>query len=315
MNVIKPRKQLGKKNLLLIRNLKEDEIKITEENGHNERIEYNSKEDIIVKTVVENDIVFKKHNVKEIEEVIKIDEEKEEKGEKEGKGGGGKGREEEEGEEKGIVNGINENKFGIKMNISPTLSVIINDYDDDIKGDDNVSTHFHSPMNVHNVIGTVSANNSPKNTKLSPKSLSNLHIEATVLQIIDVLSVIESTEWVVLLIRETLHGKSEGNELQINVILRREESLLYCNKLLNCLIDILLKSEEKEYNLMLKIKGKRTSKEQIVAIVVTIAVFCQAHPPFAIDHLSILLPYLKVRTYACISHLLFLILFCFIFIY
>ena len=184
---------------------------------------------------------------------------------------------------------------GALLNL-PSLSVIIHDYDDDMKENTSLETYDITtfPVNVHNEIGTVSANSSPKTTKTT-EFLLNAHIEATVLQIIDVLSVSESPEWAVLLIRETLHGNSEGNELQAHVKIRREESLIYCEKLLNCLVETLLKSEEKEENLMLKIKGKRSSKEQIVAIVVTIAVFCKAHPPFAIKHLSVLLPYLKVK--------------------
>ena len=178
----------------------------------------------------------------------------------------------------------------------PSLSVIIHDYNDDIKENTPLDMYDVTtiPVNVLNEIGTVSANSSPKTTKTS-EFLLNIHVEATVLQIVDVLSVSESSEWAVLLIRETLHGNSEGNELQSHVKIRREESLQYCELLLNCLIENLIKSEEKEENLMLKIKGKRSSKEQIVAIVVTIAVFCKAHPPFATKHLSVLLPYLKVN--------------------
>jgi len=41
------------------------------------------------------------------------------------------------------------------------------------------------------------------------------------------------------------------------------------------------------------LKGGRGLKDQLVACVVTLAVFCEAHPPLAARHLAALLPYLK----------------------
>ena len=142
---------------------------------------------------------------------------------------------------------------------------------------------------------------SGSNVKYSENEILNTHIDATVLQMVEVLSCSESPEWAVLLIRETLHGKNDDtngiqilNKKQINK--KREESIIYCEKLMEGLIEILLKSEENNENLMEKIKGKRDMKEQIVAVIKTISIFCEAHPPFALKHLTVLLPYLKVRT-------------------
>ena len=142
---------------------------------------------------------------------------------------------------------------------------------------------------------------SGSNVKFSENEILNTHIDATVLQMVEVLSCSESSEWAVLLIRETLHGKNDDtngiqilNKKQINK--KREESIIYCEKLMEGLIEILLKSEENNENLMEKIKGKRDMKDQIVAVIKTISIFCEAHPPFALKHLTVLLPYLKVRT-------------------
>ena len=76
---------------------------------------------------------------------------------------------------------------------------------------------------------------------------------------------------------------------------RRLESLTHCESLVSTLVEMLLQTEERGVLIMQAIKGKKTPKEQIVAIINTIAVFCEAHPPFALPHLSTLLPYLKVR--------------------
>ena len=158
---------------------------------------------------------------------------------------------------------------------------------------------------------------SGSNVKYSENEILRTHIDATVLQMVEVLSCSESPEWAVLLIRETLHGKNDDtngiqilNKKQINK--KREESIIYCEKLMEGLIEILLKSEENNENLMEKIKGKRDMKEQIVAVIKTISIFCEAHPPFALKHLTVLLPYLKVRTkFVEVFLLLFLFLFLF----
>jgi hypothetical protein len=76
---------------------------------------------------------------------------------------------------------------------------------------------------------------------------------------------------------------------------RRAESLSHCERLVSTLIEMLFQAEERGEQFMDSIKGKKTPKDQVVAVIVTIAVFCEAHPPFALPHLSTLLPYLKVR--------------------
>jgi hypothetical protein len=152
------------------------------------------------------------------------------------------------------------------------------------------------------------------------------HIEATALQMVDVVweTVVgrlaagddTSQQWMVMLIRETLHGKREGDEAQGQVRARRLESLAHCEKLVGCLVEMLLRCEEQDPALVQVLAAKanaggggggsgggsggggmdpRSLKDQLVAVVVTIAVFCEAHPPFSARHLGVLLPYLKGR--------------------
>ena len=133
-----------------------------------------------------------------------------------------------------------------------------------------------------------------------------------------------SHQWLVLLIRETLHGKREGDEAQGQVKARRLESLAHCEKLVASLVEILLRCEEQDANLVAMLEAKhqtliqgtagvtggggtvgggpqaasqgavsRSLRDHLVAVVVTIAVFCEAHPPFSARHLTVLLPYLK----------------------
>ena len=140
-------------------------------------------------------------------------------------------------------------------------------------------------------------NNSPVPVPVSlgPQRALDLHVIATAHQIVDVMGDGSSSAWAIQLLREMLHGKREGNEFQNQVQGRRQESLIHCGRLVENLIEMLLKSEEREEVLMKAIEGKRTVQNHIVAVVVTMAVFVEAHPPFALPHLSILLPYLKVR--------------------
>ena len=140
-------------------------------------------------------------------------------------------------------------------------------------------------------------NNSPVPVPilLGPQRALDLHVTATAHQIVDVMGDGSSSTWLIQLLREMLHGKREGNEFQNQVQGRRNESLVHCGRLVENLIEMLLKSEEREEVLMKAIEGKRTVQNHIVAVVVTMAVFVEAHPPFAIPHLSILLPYLKVK--------------------
>jgi hypothetical protein len=63
--------------------------------------------------------------------------------------------------------------------------------------------------------------------------------------------------------------------------------------LVACLVEMLLRCEEEHPVLMEYISKKRTPKQQLVAVVVTISIFCEAHPPFSLKHIATLLPYLK----------------------
>jgi hypothetical protein len=149
------------------------------------------------------------------------------------------------------------------------------------------------------------------------------HIEATASQIVDVIASsdcdngIMSNEdkehsWLVEMLRGLLHdgtdstsqsssGMSTLNEKQIKV--RRASARNHCQQLVDCLMELLLQTEEAmqqsrddlkgQSNLKKNFRGDRSFSEQIVAIFVTLSAFCEAHPPYVIKHLLTLLPYLK----------------------
>jgi hypothetical protein len=75
---------------------------------------------------------------------------------------------------------------------------------------------------------------------------------------------------------------------------RRQQSLTHCEKIVASLVELLLKTEEGDALVHTYIHEKHKSKSTHIAdIIVAIAFFCEAHPPFVSKHLKTLLPYLK----------------------
>lgn len=142
--------------------------------------------------------------------------------------------------------------------------------------------------------------------RLTPKEVLKDHIRSTALQLVDLCAMStaaatsadatlhSSSEWMVSLLREVLHGSSEGDECTTQLRQRRNASFKYCEQIVACLIELLLCTEEQQTEIMqlLHVRNKEP-KAQCVSIICTIALFCTAHPPFISRHLSTLLPYLK----------------------
>jgi hypothetical protein len=82
-------------------------------------------------------------------------------------------------------------------------------------------------------------------------------------------------DWLVNLIREMLHGRSGGNETNKVVLQRRAVSEQHCKKLVDCLVEMLLKTEEDNTAIMSQIEGKRTKSLHVDLIIHTIALFSE----------------------------------------
>ena len=136
---------------------------------------------------------------------------------------------------------------------------------------------------------------------LSREQLRLGYFEAIALQIVDVVSAgalsVKSEEGVqeclVALVRETLHGKAEGDEAHTSSVTRRKQALRQCEELCKALVEVLLKVEEEDQALLNCFEHKRTKEEELVSAVQALSIFCTAHPPLLLPHLSSLLPYLK----------------------
>jgi len=134
------------------------------------------------------------------------------------------------------------------------------------------------------------------------QSARSEYIEHVAMQIIDVLSSstqestkseVDAYSTLTSLIQDVLHGKSDGDEANNAVLKRREQSAAHCIELVKALMEILLKLEEEDSGLQRLYAHRRTREVQLVSTIATIAVFCSAHPPLLLPHMSALLPYLK----------------------
>ena len=120
-----------------------------------------------------------------------------------------------------------------------------------------------------------------------------VHLEATAFQIVDVIhSLPETEDWMIKKVRDVLHGKKEGEDSSASMKKRRQESLSQCEKMVESFVEMLLQAEEKNSKIVNKLK-RMSLKDFVVGLIVTIAVFCKAHPPLLLPHLHTLLPYLK----------------------
>jgi hypothetical protein len=129
----------------------------------------------------------------------------------------------------------------------------------------------------------------------SPKIALREHVRSIALQLVDIAALDDTTaEWMVTLLRELLHGTSEGDDTAAALKQRRASSFKYCEQIVNALVELLLCTEEQQPEIVqqLRVKG-RDVKGQAACIINTIALFCQAHPPFIARQLAVLLPYLK----------------------
>jgi hypothetical protein len=118
------------------------------------------------------------------------------------------------------------------------------------------------------------------------------HLESTALQIVDVSNLLQDHSWVINVIRDTLYSKADGAGIPAAVVKRRQASLKHCNKLLKCLIELLIRCEE-GISACSTFAEKQPLQRKLVSTVVAISLFCKSHPPLFLPYVHVLLPYLK----------------------
>jgi hypothetical protein len=141
---------------------------------------------------------------------------------------------------------------------------------------------------------------SPCATKINEKNALCLFIETTSLQLLDLISspsFIENnnqTKMIEQLLRDLLHGKGVGDEVQQQIKQKRLLSISHCEKIVDYLMEYLLKCEEQDIITISEIESKQINRvDRILHVIILLSMFCDAHPPLVNKHLTTLLPYLK----------------------
>ena len=183
-----------------------------------------------------------------------------------------------------------------------------------------------APVTAPDPVQTCTQTQVPSPPKLSASRAMAMYVESAAFQLVDLATAAstDSTltdaatgaapsgarEWFISLVREVLHGESNGIEAHKQLKARRSASQRHCEKIVAALIEQLLSTEERTEKMMqnLKQRGKNDPKAHIIDVVTTIALFCEAHPPFISCHLSTLLPYLKRDTNFTTAEMSFLTL-------
>jgi hypothetical protein len=129
----------------------------------------------------------------------------------------------------------------------------------------------------------------------SIKDFNDFHFEFTALQLIEIALHESSHSWILALLQELLHGKATGNETSSAAKQRREAAYQHCYKIVSFMVELLLLIEENKHQAIKNFLSIRqfSSHEYKACIIATVALFCEAHPPFVSKHLLTFLPYLK----------------------
>jgi hypothetical protein len=129
----------------------------------------------------------------------------------------------------------------------------------------------------------------------SIKDFNDFHFEFTALQLIEIALHESSHSWILALLQELLHGKATGNETSSVAKQRRDAAYQHCYKIVSFMVELLLLIEENKHQAIKNFLSIRqfSSHEYKACIIATVALFCEAHPPFVSKHLLTFLPYLK----------------------
>lgn len=127
------------------------------------------------------------------------------------------------------------------------------------------------------------------------KDFKDFYVEFTALQLIEVSLMDVSHAWILTLLQELLHQKEKGNETSSTAKQRREASFQHCEKIVAFMKELLILIEENHHTAVINFLHARnfSPADYKVSIIATIALFCEAHPPFVSRHLLVFLPYLK----------------------
>ncbi|CAM9784024.1 unnamed protein product, partial [Chrysoparadoxa australica] len=120
-------------------------------------------------------------------------------------------------------------------------------------------------------------------------------VTVSALQMMEVVSGMENTSWLVKLLEGLLHGPTEGSREKKDGSKRREVAKRRSEALVGCFIEFMLRLDEGDYPYAGSSGPLSTPASQLVAVVSMLYVFCKANPSFLVKHMEVLYPYLKAE--------------------
>jgi hypothetical protein len=136
-----------------------------------------------------------------------------------------------------------------------------------------------------------------EHSSTSIANASDMHINFTTRQLVQIISLQAPIPAIQQLLRDLIHGHGEGDEVAATVKTRRASAQSYCERIVQALINILLSTEEQ----IAKLHSEKSEDSTLLAdlgkhkaaVIATVAMLCEVHPPLVSPHIMIFLPYLK----------------------
>lgn len=154
--------------------------------------------------------------------------------------------------------------------------------------------HVEKSISKDSLVKVTAGVTRSRNDKGKALKAIDVHHRATALQLVEFCCLPKAQEWLIMLLRELLHGKGDGDEVKSHVKSRRQNSLDHCANTVKVLVDILLELEEHDHITVDHFtKIGKDYKQAGVDCILTISSICSAQPSLIGHHLPTLLPYLK----------------------
>ncbi|CAN0006597.1 unnamed protein product, partial [Phaeothamnion confervicola] len=114
-------------------------------------------------------------------------------------------------------------------------------------------------------------------------------LRASAVQLVEVVSGVGNTDWLVKLLEGLIFGPGEGDKARKDDAKRRAKATAHCQRLVDCLVTMLLAMDKGVCPLP---PAWGPPPAQLVALVETLHVFCRAGPAFLAHHMESMYPYL-----------------------
>lgn len=140
---------------------------------------------------------------------------------------------------------------------------------------------------------------------IQQSAISTMHIEFTTQRLVQIIASQTAMKSIEKLLRDILHGCSEGDDTAQSAKVRRHGAHAYCERIVQSLVSLVLSTEDALAQANGTAGSHSPQSGRAVAksaaelelqrsnVFSAIAMFCEVHPPFVAPHVLTFLPYLK----------------------